>query len=724
MSMLLPIAGPRRAARAQRAAAAGLLAVLIGLAGCGAAAGPLRPGPGLAAPPFLARAAQALPTATVPGTPPSRPGHYENGDLGVAFDYPATWTAAAGKQANALTILREPEREIVVVAFYGSLPAGSSLQDTAQKIRDANTTGLSNIVSRSEKAIQLADGRAAWVSELDADQSDGTTLRIILTSAARGGRIVSLLVYGLPIGVERQRRALEDMTASLHLSAPQLYGISRDQALVEVGGESNNPRDYDPATGGHNALIFSGLVTFNQQLEVVPDLAESWEISPDGTVYTFHLRKNARFHNGRAVTTADVIYSWERAAAPATNSDDVLTYLGDIVGIQARHDGKADHIAGLHAVDDQTLQVTIDAPKPYFLMKLTYGVSSIVDRANVESGPAWYRTPNGTGPYKLIRWDAGKLQLYERNPDFYLGPPAIRYVIQQLYAGVGIRLYETGDIDFTGVSRYDVARVRDPQEPLHQDLREGVSMCTSKITFDVRQAPFDDPKVRQAFALAVDKQRYLDIALQGVGLPAHGLYPPALPGYNPGFKGQTFDPVLARQRLAESRYHDAAHLPPIVFTTSGYGSDVGPTVSALIAMWQANLGVAVTVENLEPDHYIDELHAGRHGQLLSDGWCADYPDPENFADALFHSGAQQNLGHYANPALDTLLEKARVERDVAQRMALYQQAEGLIVDDAAAIFLSHGLSFVLVKPYVQGYVLTPIGVPLERYLSIDPAQLK
>jgi oligopeptide transport system substrate-binding protein len=505
-------------------------------------------------------------------------------------------------------------------------------------------------------------------------------------------------------------------------SSVAVSGIPRDQGLFLLGGESSNPRTYDPAVGGGNALVFSGLVALDPQLQVIPDLAESWDISPDGTVYTFHLRGNARFHNGRALVAQDVIYSWERAAAPATDSNDVLTYLGDIVGIQAMHAGTADHIAGLKAIDDHTLQVAIDAPKPYFLMKLTYHTSAIVDRANVESGPEWYRTPNGTGPYKLMRWEPLKLQLYERNHDFYLGLPPIRYVVMRLFAGVGIRLYETNEIDMTGISLYDAERVRDPQEPLHADLREDVSMCTSYVVFDVKQPPFDDAKVRQAFALAVDRRRYVDIALNGMAVPARGLYPPALPGYTADLNGLDFNPELARRRLAESKYA-AAGLPPIIFTSSGFGSDVGSGVAALIDMWQKNLGVTIQLENIEPSKSQDEIHKGQHGQLLFYGWCADYPDPENFADALFHSGAQQNLGHYANPELDTLLEKARVERDVAQRIQLYQQAQQTIVDDAAAIFLDHGLSFLVVKPHIKGYVSTPIRIPIERYLSIDSSRL-
>jgi oligopeptide transport system substrate-binding protein len=433
-------------------------------------------------------------------------------------------------------------------------------------------------------------------------------------------------------------------------------GVPRDQALVYAGGESTNPREYDPATthGSGDKLAYSGLVSLDPNMRLTPEIAESWDVSNGGTVYTFHLRDNARFHDGRSVTAQDFIYSWERAAAPATGSDTVMTYLGDIVGVKEMHAGSADHISGLQALDDHTLQVTIDAPKPYFLFKLTYPTAFVVDKANVESGQDWYRHPNGTGPYKLVRWDPFKAIVYGRNPDFYLGPPSIPYVVFELYTGTGMQLYETGDVDVTGVPSFDVARVTDPTDPLSADLEP---------------------------------------------IP--------------------YSPEGARQLLAESKYGGPQGLPPIVYTSAGYGSYAGPDVSAQVEMWQKNLGVDVTVQNLEPDHYFDDLHAGKHGQLFSGGWCADYPDPENFADVLFHTGSGQNLGNYSNPQLDALLDQARVEQDVNKRIMMYQQAEQMIVDDAPVLFTTHGLSYVLVKPYVKGYVVTPIAIPLERYLRLQ-----
>jgi oligopeptide transport system substrate-binding protein len=493
--------------------------------------------------------------------------------------------------------------------------------------------------------------------------------------------------------------------------------IPLDQALVLEGGESTNPRQYDPHTtyGSGDKRAFSGLVSFDPQLNLTPDIAEKWDISNNGITYTFTLRSNAKFHNGRAVTAQDFVYSLERAASPALASDTALTYLGDIVGIHEYAEGKTDHVEGVKALDEHTLQITIDAPKPYFLLKLTYPTAFVLDKENVESGDEWYRQPNGTGPYRLTEWTSFERMVYEANQDFYLGTPSIPYVIVNLYTGDSQRLYEMGAVDITGV--YSVERFSDPTEPLHNELRTGVSLCTGYVTFDSTQPPFDDVNVRKAFSMAFNRQQYIDVVMSGQALPAHGIYPPGLPGFNIALQGLPYDPAQARELLKQSKY--GINLPPIVFTNSGTGSYVSADVAALADMWKKNLGVTITVENLEPNFYYDQIYSGNHGQLFTGGWCADYPDPENFADVLFHTGSQQNNGGYSNPELDSLLEAARTEQDVTKRITMYQQAEQMLVDDAAALFTTHYLSYELVKPYVKGYVLTPIDIPIERYMWLE-----
>jgi oligopeptide transport system substrate-binding protein len=500
-----------------------------------------------------------------------------------------------------------------------------------------------------------------------------------------------------------------------------LQGIPEDQALVYSGGESTNLREYDPATthGSGDKLAFSGLVSLDPHLNVTPDIAETWEVSEDGTIYTFHIRENAKFHDGRAVKASDFVYAWERAASPELGSDTASTYLGDIVGVNEMLSGQSDHISGLQVIDDLTLQVTIDAPKPYFIMKLTYPTAFVLDQANVESGEDWVHRPNGTGSYQLIEWQSGEYILYGANLDFYLNAPSIPYVIVKLFAGDGVRLYETGEVDVSGVSIYDADRFLDPAEPLNSELVSGVGLCTGYIHFDTTQPPFDDVNVRKAFSMAFDRDLYIDVVLRGKALPAVGPYPPGLPGFSYELKGLPYDPEQALALLKASKYGGPEGLPPIVYTDAGIGNYVGLDISAMAEMWQQNLGVTITVENIEYDYFYDQIFSGNHGQLFSGGWCADYPDPENFADVLFHSGSEMNSGGYSNPALDALLEQARVERDVTTRMNMYQQAEQIIVDDAPVLFTTHSLSYELVKPYLKGFVFTPISVPLERYLWID-----
>ncbi len=161
-------------------------------------------------------------------------------------------------------------------------------------------------------------------------------------------------------------------------------------------------------------------------------------------------------------------------------------------------------------------------------------------------------------------------------------------------------------------------------------------------------------------------------------------------------------------------------MPEIVLTTSGSGTGVPPGVALLTSMWQEVLGVAVTVEQIESQSFYEQLYAGNHGQIIMTGWCADYPDPENFADILFHSGSPQNFGGYDDPELDALLEQARGVADTDARLALYRRIEERLVDDAAAIFLGHpSVYYTLVKPVVHGFVSTPIGIAQHMNLWID-----
>ncbi|MFW6068589.1 MAG: ABC transporter substrate-binding protein [Chloroflexota bacterium] len=495
------------------------------------------------------------------------------------------------------------------------------------------------------------------------------------------------------------------------------YGVERDEALFL---QSSQPQTLDPALthgGPDGALghIFSGLVQLDPALRVQPDLAAGWELDETGTVYTFYLYRDAVFHDGRPLTAEDVIFSWERAARPQTGSDTALTYLGDIVGVPQVVAGEAEHIAGLRALDAHTLQVRIDAPKVYFLAKLAYPVAFVVDRDNV-SEPDWQREPNGSGPYRLLAWHDDELMVLERNEDYYGEPPNIEHVVLRMDAGLPLARYEQGNIDLVGVGGANLERVEDPNSPLSSHLRTGVSMCTTYVGFNVRQAPFDDAGVRRAFVQAIDRERLVSGLMDGNALPAAGPLPPGMPGYTAREPTLPFDAQSAREQLAQAGY-TPDNLPPLTYTTSGYG-EVGAFEAAVISMWRENLGVTVQPQLLDPFTYNEELYAGNVGSVYSSGWCADYPDPQNFLDVLFHSDSAQNLGEFREAGIDAMLEEARAMADVEERLALYAEIEEQIVAQAPAVFVAHGLSAMLVQPRVQGYELTPIGVPQWHRLRL------
>lgn len=486
----------------------------------------------------------------------------------------------------------------------------------------------------------------------------------------------------------------------------------------------NGPMTLDPATAAEASSayyivqLFSGLVRFDENLKVTPDIARTWDRSADGLTFTFHLRRDVSFHDGKPVTAADFKYSWERALNPATRSLTAGAYLNDIVGAADVLSGKAVALSGVKVIDDDTLEVRIDAPKGYFLEKMAYPTAFVVDGANVASGDLWWQRPNGTGPFKLKEWQKDQLLVLERNGDYYGDKARVNEVVFKLYSGNPLQMYQTGDIDVTSVDAAYMGMVTDPANPVSRELREFPELSFFYVGFNAAAPPFDDVNIRRAFSHAVDKERLIALATDNAVAVAYGVLPPGMPGYNAGLPGLRFDPGMARELIAASAYGDVSRLPPIVMTTSGYGGYISGLEGGLIEEWRRNLGVEVTVRQLEPEAFIYSLK-GEKDQLFETGWIADYPDPQDFLDVLFHTGMQNNTGDYSNPQLDALLDRAAVESDQNTRLSMYRDAEQVIIQDAAVLPLFFNRSYVLVKPYVKNYALSPLGYPRLNLVSIE-----
>lgn len=476
----------------------------------------------------------------------------------------------------------------------------------------------------------------------------------------------------------------------------------------------------DATSAEYIVEIFSGLVTITPELEIVPDIAASWDVSDDGLTYTFHLREGVTFHDGRPVTAEDFKWSFERAADPDTFSPVADTYLGDIIGVEDRLRGRADDIEGVRVIDDRTLEITIDAPKTYFLAKLTYPTAFVLDRQNVEGGgPTWFDDPNGTGPFVLEDYSIAERLVLVPNANYYAEPkPSVEAVEYLLAGGSSMTLYETDEIDMTGVGLADLERVQDPNNPLNQELQVVTTLSTFYVGLNAEIPPFDDPKVRQAFTMALDRERLNTVVLLSALEPAQGVLPPEMPCYNPDLETLPFDPERAKQLLAESDY--GGDLPEVTLHISSAGGAAPRQVEAMIEMWRTTLGVDVAIEQTEFSTFLQDIQRDPNPYpMFNLGWIADYPDPQNFLDLLFHGDSAQNHTGYDNEEVNELLNEARTMTDQDRRCQIYRQVEQTIVDDAPWIPLFHGKEYWLTKPYVEGEIFPPLVIPRLKFISIN-----
>ena len=473
--------------------------------------------------------------------------------------------------------------------------------------------------------------------------------------------------------------------------------------------------------------IFGGLVTLDPDLNLQADLAAELPteenglkvVNDDGTVtYTFNIREEATFHDRRPVTADDVKYSIERAADPETLSLVADFFLGDIVGVDEKLAGEVDEVSGVQVVDSKTVEITIERDVPSFLHKLTYPTAFVVDQRQIEADPRnWTRNPNGTGPFMLDEWRFGEVIVLEANERYHLGAPKVQ-TVRYLLAGGGLTLYQAGDVDVSGVGIDDIESVQDPANELNAEYHTGSRMSVDYIGFNTDAPPFDDPLVREAFARAIDKEQIARVILKDAIPVANSILMPGLDAYTEENQAPTFDPELAQQLLEDSTYGGADGLPPITLGESGTGATSGPAVQAIIEMWRENLGVDVQIQQADTAQFFQDVEDGRY-QMFVLGWIMDYPDPENILNIHFESDAPNNNTGYSNPQVDQLLEDAIQETDPQRRIELYQQAEQLILNDVPWFPLFFDRFHVLIKPYVNNYLIPPLIVPRLRFVEIE-----
>lgn len=492
------------------------------------------------------------------------------------------------------------------------------------------------------------------------------------------------------------------------------------------------------------SMVYEGLTRLDQNLRPVPGAAESWTTSPDGTTLTFTLRQGLTYSDGSPVTAENFRYAIERACDPAVAAP-YQSILFDITGCAefanlvaeegATPVADADLTAarealGVRAVDDVTLELTLNQAAPYFPLVAGLWVVYPVKPEMVAKGADWWRDPAnhvGNGPYTLTGIE-DTLITFGANDRYWGGRPKLdgmEYVIVEETA-TALEAYKAGDLDVMGPDPSQLPAIR--QDPaLAEELVEWTGGNTWFVVFNQTQEPFQDKKVREAFAYAFDRQTFCETIRNGDCTPTQSWIPEGVLG---AITSETyaFDPEKAKQALAESTYGGPEGLPAIEY----YFNSDDPANTAR-AEWVAGqyltiLGVELTLVPTEGSA-LSEMRGenASYPQMSIYNWYQDYPDPQNWLSIYWKCDTSyaQNIG-YCNEELDTVLDQADAELDEATRRQLYEQGGQLLVADAPVVFLFNVKNQVLIKPDVTGYQLTAAdaGWPGDKAsaLTIDVAR--
>ncbi len=491
---------------------------------------------------------------------------------------------------------------------------------------------------------------------------------------------------------------------------PSAYGTLRIEGSEPVSLDPVHVRD--TGAGAYVQEIFAGLTRIGPDLSVNPDLASGWTVSSDGLVYTFTIRPEARFHDGRPLTADDVLWSWTRALSPETGSLAGPVFLRDIQGAAAYAAGEAATVSGLRVVGSHGVEVTLESARSFFPSKLSAGPTLIVDRHNVAKGDAWWRSPNGSGPYRLAAWQPeSRITLRRADTASWLsgGPAVVEF--HQLDVGEDLLLFERDELDLVAIGGSDLDRFRDPNEPRGGQLLSTPDLAFHYVGFNTTLAPLNDEHVRRALALATDRAFINEVVLTGTQREAKGVIPPGLPGHRPDFEGLSFDLAAAEAELAKSRYGDADAVPQITVVAPGEGLSGNPFLEFVIRPWRTDLGLDVVIEVRSFDDLVETLDDPGHDiQAFFLGWSADFPDASNFTDELFGSGRPDNAWRFTDAMVDDLITKARLATSDEERLRHYGAIEERVISQAVLIPLMFYVSHELVQPWVEGYV----GRPMTR----------
>ena len=489
-------------------------------------------------------------------------------------------------------------------------------------------------------------------------------------------------------------------------------------------GRSTDAVSLDPArTSEIESLevaeqVYGRLVRFAAgRLEPEPDLAVSWTVSDDGTLWTFDLRPGVRFHDGTPFDADAVVFSFERQIIPEHPAHEA-----DFVWTRAYH-----NIRRVRAVSPLRVQFEIDRPYAPFLANLAMGPAAIVSPTAVRHwGREFGRHPVGTGPYRFVEWIPGDRITLERNPDYWDTPARTRYLVLLAMPDSRQRLLalESGAADvIQQLAPDDLPLVR-----LHPDLRLAMAPAAlvSYLAMNTQRRPLNDPRIRRAIAHAIRREALVKLVYQGLGIPAIGPLPPNVWGARSDVVTYPYDPVRARKLLAEAGWQGDRE-PPLKLFAPSSASQYMPAparVAGIIKKCLGEVGIAVDVILSDPTDHQRALWAGEHDLALH-GWFNDNGDPDSFLYTLLDSdnttgSRPSNIAFYSNGWFHDVIGMAQRTTDRTERERLYSQAQAILAIDVPWVPLAHSKVVFGERTSIRGLVVQPSAMGLYRWAEHVP----
>ncbi|WP_116134480.1 peptide ABC transporter substrate-binding protein [Tropicimonas sp. IMCC34043] len=495
-------------------------------------------------------------------------------------------------------------------------------------------------------------------------------------------------------------------------------------------GNLDDPESLDPhrtstlAEANLMRDLFSGLMGLDPDAKLIPDAAASWRVSDDGLSYTFTLRADGKWSDGSPVTAADFVYSWRRVVTPETAAE-YAYMLAPVKNAEAITAGTLPpEDLGIRAIDDLTLEVTLNGPTPYFLQMLTHQSTYPVQKANVEAFGAAFTKPGNlvsNGAYVLGDFVPNDHITLTRNPEFYdaanVSIDTVNYY-PTADASAAVKRFEAGELD---VNRdFPTEQTADLQAKFGDQLRVGPTLGTYYYGFKIDKAPWDEVALRQAISMLIDRDFLAEKVWQDTMLPAYSFVPPGIDGYESAALDYAGMSQIDREEQAEAILTGLGIGPdhPLALELRFNTSDNNANTAVAVQEMLAPFGIEVSLVNLDTKSHYGYLEQKGDYDLARAAWFADYVDPENFL-ALCKTGTGNNTTLYSDGDFDALLEKAALETDPAKRMGDLHDAEAIgVARDLCVVPLMFYSYHNLVSDRVGGWGDNVMDVHPTRFLSI------